>query len=1257
LPAPKSKNNNPPLSLRLDEDETSFADLDADDLPALKKEATVRASENKAARSPAKPSAPTVSAKIGRSVEKKPARERTSSEVDFSDVFADIDLDDVEALNDKDEIDFNTPERKVASSTKSDEGLRDLPMLKTDGRAASARPHGAEADLGEVDLPKLQLPETRSEPPTLNEELDLPQIKRPSGFDDQFGSLDLPTPKAAPGRPPVSKSGTVQGSAGTSTPTSKGATGPDEEFVSFEDISILDDIDSEKSPHDPSARSARREAPETPDMENAPTASRFSATSVGDDQPHDARDPLESTPRLGDAPSDVFDIDQGDLESIATGSSPDLATPRAEQSDSLIGEELDWGAVAESPPKKDEVKDTLGRTGIGGASYGEVDLGVDTTNGIGSGLGDELEFGLPDLEAFDQDGLKKAAIALPPDVLRRQRGVAFAAKREAYARKTLRLAIRIAVVLLVIAAAGAALGLTEYGFYGMYFLERYLPSAGTPAAAEKAIRSAESMAKSDTYADVRQSLAILGKARAQAGLNRPLLTRSLVHESLFLVRFGQNSASSTRAAAIVARLEERRWKAPGIELALAADALRRDALADAERYLQDARGKTGADVYLELVEGELALRQNKLDHAKQAFENALKLGGGARAQWGITRVTILQRGDVDTQMAAIDETLKLSPQHADAHVAAARILIAQGKEAGAQRLLQQAVGVEPFEGKFLWTSQLTKAAGYSALGYLYESKGRLPKARIAYDLALSVDPYWVEALLGAGRVALREQRYNDALARFESALNTTKTNDPIVFSGRKASVDAELGIGRSYLMLKRAPQAREKIETLVAKFPNDSEIILWLGKVFRALGKDDVAEKDFRRSIELRPDEFEGYLELSQLFFSLKKPEEASIILNQAATKVAESSEMRRMLGQSEIARNRLDNAIHEFKRAIEIDPEDLDARFGLGVAFRRNGQLKEAQNIFTQIEKRDPTYVGLALEHGQLFETQGDYKKAIESYTAALKRDPGNTNLMLRLGTAQVESNDLQAATETLNTVIQLIPNSAEAEHLIGRIAFAKGRSPEALTHFDRAVKLDPTRAEFHLYAGRAALEMSNLGRTLEEAQAAIDRDPSVGDAYWLRGVVRLKTGAVQDALEDLKHALTLSPKRIEAMAAVGDCYDELRNLGEAVAAYKKALEFDSNNGYYWYRFGVLEVDSNHPSDAIQALKRAIAIGDEKAPMSVWLPDAYLQAGNSLRLSGNRESAISHYKRYLEITGPGAIDRQEVEKNLERWGIRLDNK
>ena len=882
----------------------------------------------------------------------------------------------------------------------------------------------------------------------------------------------------------------------------------------------------------------------------------------------------------------------------------------------------------------------LGAGAMPEPDYGEAGL-------LGDDDAEDMEFGIAGVEAEE-------GFALPPEILRRQRGEAAQAADVARGKRALHALIGVAVAVVVLGGVGAALGLTDYGFFGSYFLERYLPEAGEPRVIRDGIARAEKTAVNDTYRDARRSLALLGEMRHKTGLSRELLTRSLLHEALFMVRFGADSNSSAHVAAILARLDERHGLAPGMNLARAADAARRQAFADAEKFLSSARTEAPQDPYGGLLAGEVAMRQGKLAEAEKAFVEALKHGGGARAQWGLARVA-LARTDAAARSAAVEETLKLSPLHGEARLAEARILWGQGKEEQALHDIRQALGQEPIDDQYLWTGKPARAEGFSLLGYAHEARGRLQLARKAYEEALSADPYLVEALLGAGRVLLREHRFNDALARFESGLNLAqKAAGSIVLSGRRADVEARLGQGRAQLALNRAPDAKASLAPLVNDSPNDSEIVLAMGQVEDALGNKAAAEELLKKSVELAPTTFASYLALSQHYFKLNQPDKASETLNEAAAKVEENVEMRRMLGQSELARNRFDSAVHEFKRAVELDPADLDAKFGLGVGYRKTGELEKARVLFEEIALRDPQYAGLTLERGQLLEAQGMYEKAVEAYRAARDKDPSDTSLTLRLGAAQVEAGLLDDADQTLQTVIHETPNSAEAEYFSGRLALARGRGPDALTHFDRALSLDGAQAIYHLYAARAALEMANLGRTLEEAEAALARDAGLGDAFWIRGIVRMRSGAVKDALKDAKRALELSPARFDAYALMAECHDELRELPEAAAAYNTALAKDPLRAEWWYKLGRLYFDMGARPQGNEALGKALSLGDKKEPMPYWLPDAYRLAGEAARTSNNRKLAVTMFKRYLARAPDGAIDRADVRKLLKSWDVDL---
>jgi predicted Zn finger-like uncharacterized protein len=1120
-------------------------------------------------------------------------------------------------------------------------GVADLPATKS-GADLPAPKGGTDlpAPRGQADLPAFK---SGADLPIPKADMDLPSRKGGGGM--SFGDLDLPAPKADGGFGdldlPAPQDNLPVRRADESSFADVDLALPDLPDTADESSGGQDAFGDIQLPPPKAAANLVPPKAKTVQGMGGRSAPVTDESSFGD-------------LTLGDGDSDLPPSLMGDDESSFGDLSPESERPRpppprapAPPRSSGRAGALDDVEELEPDPEPDELGDES--FDEQDDDFGEAEFQEGEEEGAAEGSDEEMEFGI----SGEEGG---RGMSLPPEVLRRQRGEEFEAKQAARGQRTITIVMRVAILLVLLGAGGAALTFTSYGVFGIYYWEHLLPEAGDPQFARSAIEKAEKIAASDTYVDARRSLKELGDARGKAGLNRELLTRSLLHHALFIVRFGEDPNVAAHAAAISKRLEERSWKAPGMDLARAADAARRKQWADVDTAVAAALAQGPTDPYPQLIAGEAALARGKLDAAEKSFGKALQLGGGTRAQWGLARVA-LQRTDFEAQNAAVNETLKLSPMHVDARMAEARILWTQGKEERAQHSLRVALGLDPTEeDQYLSSSKLALSAGYALLGYIHESRGRLHVARESYEQALSADPYRVEALLGSGRVLLREKRYADAQARFESALSaaTKGGENPTVLSGRKADAEAKLGIGRALIALQRGQEAQAKLDELNTALPNDPEVILALGETAQALGNNDLAETQFRRSIELAPKRFDGYLALAQFFFKKGDAGKASDVLNDAASHVEETAEMRRMLGQSELARSRLDSAIHEFQRALELDPHDVDAMFGMGVALRKRGDLDQAQKTLEEIAKRDAAYAGLAEQNGLLFEARGDFVKAVGAYTTALEKDPGDSALLLRLGAAQVASSQFDAAEQTLAKVIHELPNSAEAEYFIGRIAFARGRTPDALTHFDRAVGLDGTKGEYHLYVARASLEMGNLGRTLEEIQSALAHDPSLGDAYWVRAVVRLRMGAVKDALSDLNKALKLNPARNDAYAVQGDCYEQLRQMPEALHAYRTALEKEPARGEWWYRLAILQADSGDHAGSETSAKRALEIGDKVDPMPYWLPDTHRLSGENAEARGDRTAAIRQYKRYIEIANAAAIDHTEIERKLKGWGVQL---
>lgn len=808
----------------------------------------------------------------------------------------------------------------------------------------------------------------------------------------------------------------------------------------------------------------------------------------------------------------------------------------------------------------------------------------------------------------------------------------------------------------VILGVGFYAGTTKYGLFGIHVIEPFLPASGDPVEVAQTIEESELIASSDTFADTQRALNVLRTARENAGLNRSLIARSLLHESYYQVRYGQDPESASIADSLRLHLQRRGDEAPRVHVALAADALRNADTTTAQSEIELASQEDPTDSYVDLVAGEIALRNRQGQAAIDAFERAMRKHDSARAHWGLARGYRLL-GDADKAVEAAKATLALSPNHAGARVAVAERLIAEGDLDEAYETLKVPAGLAPVGNATLPVAPRDKSAALSLVAQVDEYRGRMGAAREMYEKALELDTGNAEAALGAARLVLLARAYQDAYARFQTVLGADiKPGAPMDATGKpKVVVDAKLGAAEALLAMNKAEEAKRLLADLATPEPVNAGVEIWQGKVDAALGKSEAAVRHFRNAIALDPKGIGAYMALAQHYTDTKRPSEAVAVLVEAQQNVQITAEVRRLLGRAELQRNKLDEAIGEFQAALEMEPRDSSAQFGLAQAYRRKSMLDEAAEALGKVEAIDAKFPGLQLEKGRLAEARGDMDAAIASYRDALSQSPNDTALKSRLGATLVLRGQLKEAETLLREVLEAQPYSAEAEHFLGRIDMERNQLDAARRHFERASRLDPTSGLYRMYVAWVALESNEMVNALRELDEALKLDPTLGDAYWLRARIRIRAGVVRDALADLQKALELNPGRIEAWAAMGECHYQLGQMKEAIADLQKAVEARPERGYWWYRLGRLQLDEGQRQPALKSLTEAASLGDKSPAESGWLADAHRLIGDIYYAQKKRRDAVVEYGRYLELADTDAIDRADVQNRLRRIGQGLD--
>jgi len=259
-------------------------------------------------------------------------------------------------------------------------------------------------------------------------------------------------------------------------------------------------------------------------------------------------------------------------------------------------------------------------------------------------------------------------------------------------------------------------------------------------------------------------------------------------------------------------------------------------------------------------------------------------------------------------------------------------------------------------------------------------------------------------------------------------------------------------------------------------------------------------------------------------------------------------------------------------------------------------------------------------------------------------------------------------------------VPEAYE-QYLLGRQFYHQRGTKEgyrrAVAAFEKSVAADPKYAPAWAglatsLAGIADLADSAEGvaeykrRAIEAADRAVALGPDIPDGYWARGTVRAAILWDWPGVKaDFERSLALNPRHPDTLRRYGIWYlSVIGKNAEALAAVKKATEYDPLLSYAWSDLALLHVKTGQYDLAEAAIVRALEIAPENVLALRQLPVKYL-------LEGKPQAALETAERIpagpwrlmsvaLALQGLGRVDEsratlQELEqKEGHGWAFQI---
>lgn len=240
----------------------------------------------------------------------------------------------------------------------------------------------------------------------------------------------------------------------------------------------------------------------------------------------------------------------------------------------------------------------------------------------------------------------------------------------------------------------------------------------------------------------------------------------------------------------------------------------------------------------------------------------------------------------------------------------------------------------------------------------------------------------------------------------------------------------------------------------------------------------------------------------------------------------------------------RVEEAVEDFRRALELAPTHLAARMALcsalaatddlqaaedayktavetfpssplvfnnrGMFYQNLGRNEQAILDFSHAISLDQNYVQAYLNRGFTFIQTADYEAAIGDFNSALDRQPENASAFSLRGTAKLRSGDIQGSIVDYTRAVELDPANPTARADLGFAYFFAGDYETAAAGFDQSLTLEPDNQFLEPWR-YTALVRSGRQAKAKESYASL-RDKPVEQQSWFDALTLLLMGELTE-------------------------------------------------------------------------------------------------------------------------------------------------
>lgn len=619
-----------------------------------------------------------------------------------------------------------------------------------------------------------------------------------------------------------------------------------------------------------------------------------------------------------------------------------------------------------------------------------------------------------------------------------------------------------------------------------------------------------------------------------------------------------------------------------------------------------------AEAHFQLAESCLNMQQ--LDRARQELARTIELRPeDYQARMAMVNVLTIGHNFQEAQQQT-DFLLTRWPFDPAVHSAAASLMAAENNISGAIAETQQAIGLSPGRWEL-----------YLSLGLLQLKADHADLAEACFKKVIDLNPKAVEARLLLGTFYQSHRNMSEAEQQYRAAI----VADPTALAARNAL--AEL-----YLAEGRRSEAESVLQQAGRDLPHNPEVLLALSKFYYASG-------DLSKSVE----EYHAlYLEHSsdlnikkkyiQLLIQANRFEEARTLDNEILRANPNDDDALIYRSQMQISNGLVAEAVLVLQRVLTNSPQNSQAHYVLGVALEKQGNLGYAESEWREALRINPDMVDAESSLAAAAMRQGDIGTLQIAATELVRLRPWSPEGYALRGLANIHRSRYAEAEEDIRKAISVAPEEALGYVQLGNLRLAQKQYSDATKAFQDALDRNVNSTDALRGLMNTCLAQRQIDKAVAIVNAQIAKSPANSGFYELLGNVlfheKKDFGAAEVALE---RSVSLGRHNSGAVLELCQVQAARGEVDRAIASGEQSLKEDARQGSLAVLLGNLYASRGDWKGAERAFQRALILNSQSPAAANGLAKVMLCTGGSLDVA----LSLAQTARKGLPDSPGVVD------------------